>query len=284
MSEAVGIDPQARSRGEVIAERNTVVPPWAPTIRDFNITVKVREGDEIREIPPGFTIGEVAPEYRWAIDADTGIIMDQPTFKQEFERWYAAHYTMQNPPVKVEGEALSIPDVIDFVSRMVNPDDITKVIPIGTDLRRPVVSAPRLMYDRDGENPMDPEVAKAQAKVGESGAKMQELVQMLEDGDINQEVFIKRSKKLYGGSVVVGEGQADSAAPAVAESPPPPGFEPRVEPKPDDLPPATSFVPDPPPAVEMATAACGKEVKKKGLHVHQYRCKACKAVNEQQEE
>jgi hypothetical protein len=284
MSEAVGIDPQARPRGEIIAERNTVVPPWAPAIRDYSVTVKVREGSEVREIPPGFTIGDVAPECRWAIDPATGIVMDQATFKQEFDRWYMAHYTMQNPPVQVEGEALSVPGVVDFVSRMVHPDDITKVIPIGTDLRRPMVSKPRLMYDRDGENPMDPEVAKAQARVGESGAKMQELVQMLEDGDITQEVFIKRSKKLYGGSVVVGGENADSAEPTAAGSPPPSGFEPVPEKKPDDLPPATNFAPEAPPPVKMVAALCGKEFNPKGVHVHEHRCKECKAIKEQQEE
>ena len=103
MSEAVGTDPYSRRRGEIIPERNTVIPEWAPKIQDFSMRVKIRNGEQVEEIPPGFTIGDVAPEYRWAIDPETGVVMDDADFKETFKKWYAAHYTMRGVPV--EGEA-----------------------------------------------------------------------------------------------------------------------------------------------------------------------------------
>jgi hypothetical protein len=203
MSENIvgSVDPYARQKGEIIAERNTVVPPWAPAIKDFSVTVKQEDLDgEIREIPPGFTIGDVAPEYRWAINPETGVIMSKAEFRQSFERWYAAHYTMRGE--QVEGEPLTIPSVKDFVSLKVDPDDITRVVPMTYDPHRPVLSKPRSMYDRDGEVLSAAQIAaiEGRGKADESGAQMKMLVDQLKAGDITQEVYQKRSMELFGAS------------------------------------------------------------------------------------
>jgi hypothetical protein len=246
----------------------------------------MRVGDELQEVPPGFTIGEVAPEYRWAIDPDTGIVMTQGEFLQDFGRWYTAHYTMQNPPQQVEGKPESIPGVIDFISKRVHPDDPTKIIPMDCDLNRPVISKPKLLYDQNAENPKTPEQVAAEQRTNDAGAQMAQLVQMHQAGDISDEVFMRRSKEIFGGSVVVGEGGADSAESAAAGSPPPVGFEP-VPQKKDEPPPATEFAPESsldPPETGMVKALCGKEYKAQGLGVHQSRCNDCKAIRESQEE
>lgn len=266
MSEAVGTDPYQRARGEIIPERNKVVPPWAKTIRDFSVTVKELVDGTPQEIPPGFTIGEVAPEYRWAVDADTGVIMDQATFQLQFEKWYNAHYTMRG--AQVEGEPVNIPTVKSFVSRKVDPDHPSKVVPMTYDPNRPVLSKPRLMYDRDGENPISPEEAMARQKSDKAGAQMEMLVKMHSDGILTDAQFAEQSKKVFGGSVVVGDEGADSSGPAAVE--PPPGFSPKA----DAPPPQEQSEPD------TVTTLCGKEVKVRGKHVHERQCAECKHIRE----
>jgi len=272
MSEAVGIDPQRRSRGEIIPERNTVVPPWAPPIRDFSVRVKVQDGEDVREIPPGFSIGEVAPEHRWAIDPDTGIVMDAPTFRENFGRWYANQYTMINQ--QVEGEPLSIPDVVAFVSRQIHPDDNTKLAPMGYDGNRPITSPIKPVHDSQGEKLSPERLAELEGhkQADKAGSKMEMLVKLHDDGVLSDAQFAEQSKQVFGGSVAVGEEDTDSSEPVAVE--PPPGFEPKAEStEPDPAPPA-----DEPP--EMVKTLCGKEVKVRGKHVHERQCQECKYIRE----
>ena len=267
MSEAVGRDPYARSRGEIIAERGTVVPPWAPSIRDFTVTVKKMVDGEPKEISPSFTIGDVAPEYRWAINPDTGVIKSQPEFRQDYEKWYVAHYTMQG--AKVEGDVTEIPNVEEFVSRRVDPNDTSKIVPMNHDSDRPIVSKVKPIHDRDGEVLSEERLAELEGRkeADALGAKMKQLVEMLASGDISNEVFVKRSTELYGGSVVVGSDSPDSDQPVSVE--PPTGFEQKAEDEPE---------PETEPEPEMTLALCGKEVKVRGKHLHELRCKACEEV------
>jgi hypothetical protein len=274
MSEAVGQnqDPYQKPRGEVIAERNTVVPPWAPKIHDFSIRVKVQDGDQVREIPPGFTIGEVAPEHRWAIDPDTGIVMDPPTFRENYGRWYANQYTMINQ--QVEGEPLSVPDVISFVSRQIHPDDPSKLAPMDYDGNRPIASPVKPVHDSQGEKLSPERLAELEGskKADKAGSQMEMLVKIHNDGMLTDAQFSEQSKQVFGGSVVVGEDGADSADPVAVE--PPPGFEQKEAPTdPDPAPPA-----DEPP--EMVATLCGKEVKVRGKHVHERQCQECKHIRE----
>ncbi len=271
MSEAVGsTDPYQVTRGQWVPERNSVVPAWAPKINDFSVTVVVQEGDARIPVAPGFTVGEVAPEHRWAIsDPDTGVVMDQAHFNEKFQSWYALHYTMQG--MKVEGKPESIPSVLDFVSRKVHPDDITKLVPMTFDPNRPVISKVKPVHDRDGERLSPERLAELEGrkKADEAGAKMAQLVELHEVGDINDETFMKRSKELYGGSVVVGAENADSAAPVAVESPH--GCEP-VTPAPPEA-----------EAAPTTTALCGATVKVRGKAIHEVNCKKCALVRDKPE-
>jgi len=235
-----------------------VVPPWAPEIRDFSIPVKVNDEKGTREL--GFTIGEVAPECRWAIDPDTGIVMTNAQFREKFPLWYNAHYTMRPEPVEIEGEPLSIPGVIEFVSKKVHPNDITKLVPMGFDPDRPVTATRAEIENRVLHYPeiRAGEDTEDQKRANESASKMEVLIKLHDEGVLSDEQFAEQSKSIYGGSVVVGEEGTDSSEPSVAE------------PLPEEAP--------------MTHALCGKTVKVKGKHLHELRCGACAKVRDAEEQ
>lgn len=85
-----------------------------------------------------FTIAQVAPERRWAVLTD-GNLMDQQQFtvikQQTIYEFYEMMRANGHPDAKYEGKINNepIPDVSDFVSWRIDPNDNTKLLMMGYD-------------------------------------------------------------------------------------------------------------------------------------------------------
>ena len=130
----------------IFPDRGTHAPGWyVRHEKPASILVKHRG----KPIPPGFSVAEVAPEYRWAIQAD-GEVMDQLDFMQKHELWWGESYSIKGGQIP-DPSCRHIPKVERFVARRVSRTD-----PTHTEyIRREANEKPQILvqYDSDGKNP-----------------------------------------------------------------------------------------------------------------------------------
>lgn len=141
--------------------RGTIVPPWYIPHADTSLRVISPHGRHL-----GFTVGEVAVERRWAIDAE-GRCMPQQDFEQMLLQWRIGQYQWSSPPRPAPDLTLEpIPMVESFVSRGPDPANAKRLCDITypqkreslLKVREPVV---------DQSLVADPRWAKAPSKATE---------------------------------------------------------------------------------------------------------------------
>ena len=114
MSEDSAIFQQRRQ--PIPTPRGPFVPPWYAPHEDTTLRVRGADGT----VMP-FTIGDVAPERRWAI-RDDGTVMDKETFLPLFDEWVIGQQAWQIPPGKaVNTEFNAVPSPVGFVAKQVDP-------------------------------------------------------------------------------------------------------------------------------------------------------------------
>jgi hypothetical protein len=103
-----------------------------------------------------FTIAQIAPERRWAVLAD-GNLMAQDQFhslkQQTIYEFYEMMRATGHPDAKYEGKITNepIPDVSDFVSWRIDPNDNTKLLQIGYDENATDGARSEYFHDSKGE-------------------------------------------------------------------------------------------------------------------------------------
>jgi hypothetical protein len=225
-----------------IPERGTYVPSWCPWLAnkdaDLNIPVK-HEGE-----PLGFTVAQVLPERRWAVQLD-GELLDQREFAEEIQRWYI-------PMLPEGGEARyePIPRVERFVSMTWEGPD-RGYMEIGFDPDKAPPEKLKPQYNQEGE--ISRHVIEERNQAKEKQAKLEQLAELLAEGVITEAQFAEKSKAM----LLDKEGKPEPVLEAVSEA------EPVAEPEP-----------------EFEVALCGKDVKAGYLKQHMGRCKDCKILSE----
>lgn len=128
-----------------IPDRYNIVPSWYERHRDPQHTTVTKDGTPI---PPGFTVSQVAPEFRWAIQED-GEVLGQLEFQEAHARWYNAQYQFAGQAPD-DANLRSVPRVERFVTRQVDPHDPSRLIPI---VARPEGPAPQIqpVYNANGD-------------------------------------------------------------------------------------------------------------------------------------
>ena len=140
-------------RPTYIGSRGTSIPSFYEPHSDLRVMVR-QDGIPV---PPGFQLGDVPPERRWAV-RPSGELIPQI----EFERLYLLHYEehiryMDGDPKKVPGKAncQPVPTVQAYVCVQLDPRDPSKLITMKHDpFPKKVKQANQTLYDADGENPV----------------------------------------------------------------------------------------------------------------------------------
>lgn len=238
-----------------IPERNTFFPGWADArlVEDasvFEIGVRAADGRDL-----GFTVGDVAYEYRWPIDPETGTLLSQAEFDPQFDRWQRDffHFIGEDIPAIRTG----CPAVIAFVSRAVHPQDPTQIIHMGDKPGAAMTDRERAQIQQDIRETARPlsEWREAPAAANEDTLKLtrlQTLQELHDAGDISDATYAARVGEILSTSPV--EPEATKAE------------------EPAEAPPAT-------PAKPTMLSLCGQTCKGLvGKKTHERNCKACKAL------
>ena len=146
-----------------VPERGTHIPALYVRNPHLDPDLVVRRGDlpllGEGEKPKPFTISQVAPERRWAV-LSNGNVMDQAQFdagyKQVVLEFYAMLRERGNTGARFEGNIalVPIPDVAEYVSWRVDPDDETKLLAIGYDPHATDGAVSDRFHDAKGEQIM----------------------------------------------------------------------------------------------------------------------------------
>ena len=217
-----------------IEERNEHVPTWYVQHENPS-SIRVK----INGIPQDYTVADVPPERRWAINAD-GDVLAQSEFGPLMERKYDEYFRVVHGkqfPGSVKREF--VPRVERYVAVKVDPVDKRRLMPQGYNPNATAGSTSKVLYDKDGENPLegedrlrllasyyqDPkgkgrlkehEIAEVEAYLREAGggtvpvtqddtaARLEVLTELLGTGDITQETYVKRVGALTGIAPIAG--------------------------------------------------------------------------------
>ena len=247
-----------------IPERSTYIPGWYEPHRDETLAVRSRTGSAL-----GFTVGDVLPERRFALDA-AGQCLAERDFADRYRRWIAFTCAPDGRVLAIASVNKyfdvglePIPDPEDFVNARVVND---RVIPITLDLD--AMEIPRGFEDR--RYGADGELASAAATKASQAdraalSKMQTLAELRREGSISEEVFLAKVNEQLGI-------EATTADEAASEIPigPPAGFD------------ATLIIAQPAKPPEMRTMPCGKALNPVYAGNHERLCKKpeCAALRE----
>jgi hypothetical protein len=215
-------------------ERGETIPGWYVRNPHTDPTLVVKQ-DGVPLVPQ-ITVGQVAPERRWAIGLD-GNLMDQVKFRekviQKNQEFYAIARTEGRNAKPAQGyrfERDPIPNVVKFVQWRVDPEDETKLLGIHYDPHATDGAKPDHFVDKKG-NPVEgdrmqhlcaawaddsegggrskltaKERAEVQEHLGLSGgagtgglqARLEQLTEMHDAGDITDAVYIRKVGELTG--------------------------------------------------------------------------------------
>lgn len=240
----------------VIEERGVHVPSWyIRHEKDGDGIVVTQNG-----VPflPQFTVAQVPPERRWAIDP-TGEVLPTQEFAKRFIEWREEWFTKADPDVETRGipqhwsaKNAHIPSVENFVKVQVDPRDRSKYIPMGYDPRKTAGALPDKLYDHEGEyvegearvrmlidqyrkdqtKLMPHEITEVENRLGiKSGpegnalAQLELLTKLRESGAIDDATFASQASELLGASpktdVRIGEVPESVPEPQAAPEPAP---------------------------------------------------------------
>ena len=117
-----------------VLERATYIPSWTPVFPDLTRHVCDQEGGDL-----GFSIGEVLPERRWAIEP-SGRLLPEEQYEQLYKRWISLVLTPSGTLVRLSSQNKyfdanleSIPPADVFVDAKPDalmPEDATRTVPI----------------------------------------------------------------------------------------------------------------------------------------------------------
>ncbi len=278
------------SQVQLIPERDEFVPPW-PVPQDLSLVV-TQNGVLIGK---GFTVGDVLPERRWAIQAD-GEVMPRLEFEQKYlqklEDWYRyaspeARQGAGGVPKSFKAINEPVPTVVNYVAVRVDPRDERRTLPMHYDPEATRGTRPNRLWDSANERFLegqerlraltrqyhqdpsllkDYEVAEVEASLGraptpppspEEGLRQAArlLKDMRDDGVISREEFAQRMEKLVDGAA---DEPVKAAEPVQAEEKP----KPKPKPKPKRKAP-------------VSTAPCGEQVPNLQKRKHIEACPAC---------
>lgn len=147
---------------QVIEERDDFVPPWYVPHETPGL---IRVTENGKPVPPGFTVADVLPERRWAIQPD-GELLSGLDFKEQYlnkcELWFRycsieakQGITVRGPHKDWSRHRVYVPSPRDYVCVQVDPTDPRREIPLGFDPHATEGARPDTLYDGEGE-----EVAK----------------------------------------------------------------------------------------------------------------------------
>ena len=282
-----------------VPERGTHIP--GEYVRnphhDLNITVTSNGLPLLGMDKAPFVVGQIAPERRWAVLED-GELMDQETFKSKKQQNVLEFYAMLQGlgskdakyMNKIENEP--IPAVAYYVSWCVDPQDKEKVLEIGFnphatdgarspqfhDTEGKQIEESRIdvlckaYASRDGRKQMMAhEIQEVEAHLGVEAAagdvgvagKLDILTEMHADGEISDEVYIKKVGQL------AGAGPQDASGPEPGEDVTDDDPEPDAPGDPGD---ATT-------APNMAVCRKGPFLGEAGVAAHERRCGACREIH-----
>ena len=131
----MGMSPRMRDR---VTPRRQHIPTWYDPNSHKTGTVVTSNGESLAGVTgKAFTVDEIPVERRWAVGAD-GEVMTQDEFSGSFKRRILEWYDLareENPSIRYEGsvEREAIPNVISYVSQMVDPDDERQVVDMHYD-------------------------------------------------------------------------------------------------------------------------------------------------------
>lgn len=263
-----------------IQDRGTHIPAWYVRNRhqEPEKTVVKHKGEPLKGFDGNpFTVAQVAPERRYAIGLD-GEVMDVNDFRSAHQQAHLEYYEVlrrRHPNAQFTGQIdlIPIPNPADWVKWGVDPEDSTKLRQIGYDPKRPAGMKPEYFYNAEGEKVegsriehlcnayADPqlrkslkthEIAEVEEHLGissraghsEVAAKLEQLTELMNDGAISVEVYAKKVAALTGKA-------------------------PEAEEKAEET------------ETDPNIARCGHKCKPKGKAVHEFRCKKCKALFEE---
>jgi len=143
-----------------VPERGTHIPALYVRNPHLDPELVVRRGDlpilGAGADPQPFTISQVAPERRWAV-LSNGNVMDQAQFDADYKQVVLEFFAMLrergNAGARFEGKLdnVPIPDVAEYVSKRVDPDDETKLLAIGYDPHATDGAVSEHFHDAKGE-------------------------------------------------------------------------------------------------------------------------------------
>ena len=245
--------------------------------------------------PLGFSVGDMLESRRWAVDPETGQVMDQERFDGKFRLWKSI-LVVQNDdgshglvPIARKDkyfnpQYIATDNVINFVSQEV--DEAGNIRPIGFNPHG-AVSGPRLFWDAKGENALTAEQTLRVVKAGKAMREIQ-AIQPLES--VAPEEYQKKLNEILAGHGL----DFATLASGLAETPE--GFE-QVAVTPQDIARLEEIArreereasadrgADATVAPETFTAPCGKSCKSKaGMGAHARNCPDCLAATEVQGE
>jgi len=270
----------------LVKERGTIIPSWyvRNPHRDPNLVVKRGGLPLLGMDKEPFTISQVAPERRWAVDED-GELMNQTDFdaakKKTIFEFYETLQANGHPDARYVGnvDREPIPDVAYFVSWRIDPEDPTKLLEIGFDPNKKPGDVPKRYHTSDGDvidasrmdvlckSYHDPalrskltpeEIAEVEQSLGVKAsdggsaiaAKLEQLTELRASGALSDEDYIANVAKLTGTGAPTEPPAKTNGAAAPAEDEP------------------------------AVLAACGKAGLKvpNGLAAHERRCTKCRAT------
>ena len=221
------------------------VPDWSPIFDESALDREVKN----RGIGLGFTVRQVLPERRWAIDPETGECMDQRDFEERYKLYISltvsggSVVSVQKNNRYFDPSVAPIPGVSGFVGAAL--DWQGKEIAIGFDPDKPatVKETEVKVYNHEGEEVSN----EAGLKPAAVSAKLETLTELLSDGTIDAEEFAKRTQALV----------KSKAAPGQTAVEPPPNFK----------------MAEPVDPEKLACGVCGKVAKSMaGKAAHERHC------------
>jgi hypothetical protein len=205
----IGMTPRMRDR---LTPRRQHIPTWYdPTSHSSGTTVTSKGVPLLGVTGNTFTIDEIPIERRWAVGSD-GEVIPQDEFSGSYKRRILEWYDLMredNPSIRYEGsvEREYIPNVIAYVSAMVDPDDERQVVDMHYDRWANKGTKPQKLAHFEGdkivyqdrlssltEAYMNPKT-RAALKPGEIAEVTQHMQQMLEEAPQIKVVEPKKEKR-----------------------------------------------------------------------------------------
>lgn len=219
-------------------EAGMYIPGWYREHSNTALPV-TRDG-----MPLGFSVGQVLPERRWAID-ELGELLPQHEFEAKYKQYQA--YMCRESAIDHEKEY--IPQAAKFVDRKLDYND--KGIPINFDPYKPAEVEAEAKHNQEGE--VSPKWFADQREQEKKMARMEAYNDLLKLGKLTPEEYADLTSAIL--------------------------LEPEPKEMPTQDPVETQELAQEDPALSLTEVAnCGKQVKRGYLRQHAYRCGKCKEL------